>query len=109
MGKGEGGINLEFESNIYILLYIKQINRKNLQYSTGDYTQYLVIERNLKKEYIFIYIHVSHFTKHLKLTDFKSTIRQLNFFPIKKLKNNNFLKAISVYGLQIGNGHSVCS
>ena len=38
-----GGINQEFGINKYTLLYIKQINNKDLLYSTGSYTQHLVI------------------------------------------------------------------
>ena len=43
--KGKGGrvINQEFEINRYTLLYIKWINKKDLLYSTGNYTQYHVI------------------------------------------------------------------
>ena len=58
--KGEkvgGGINQEFGINIYTLLYIKQINNKDLLYSTGNYIQYLKIVYNGKeseKEYIYI-------------------------------------------------------
>ena len=40
---------------MYTLLYIKQITKKDLLYSTGNYTQYLVITYNGKeseKEYI---------------------------------------------------------
>ena len=37
------GINWEFGIDIYILLYIKQINRKNLLHSTGNSTQYSVM------------------------------------------------------------------
>ena len=40
---GKGGISMEFRSNIYELLYIKYIKSKGLLYSTGNYTQYLVI------------------------------------------------------------------
>ena len=57
-GKG-GGINWEFGINRCTLLYIKQINNKDLLYSTGNYIQYLVITYNGKeseKEYIYIYI-----------------------------------------------------
>ena len=44
-GKVGGGINQEFGNNIYIytLLVIKYINNKDLQYNTGNYTQYFVI------------------------------------------------------------------
>ena len=42
-GEREGGINQEFGSNMYTLLHIKQINSKDLLYSTGNYTQHSVI------------------------------------------------------------------
>ena len=47
--------------NIYIRLNIKQINNKDLLYSTGNYSQYPVITVNGKEseeEYIYIYIHI---------------------------------------------------
>ena len=45
--KGRGGrINQESGIIIYTLLYIKQVNNKDLLYSTGNYTQYLVITCN---------------------------------------------------------------
>ena len=62
--KWEGGqINQEFGINRYTLLYIKQINNKDLLYSTGNYTQCLVITYNGKESekvyiYIFIYMYV---------------------------------------------------
>jgi len=46
------GINWDLGINRYILLYIKQINNKDLLYSTGDRIQYFlkpIIEKNLKK------------------------------------------------------------
>ena len=52
-----GGINWKLGINRYTLLYIKQINNKNLLYSTGNYIQYLIITYNGKeseKEYIYI-------------------------------------------------------
>ena len=54
-------IKLEFGINRYILLYIKEINNKDLLYSTGNYIQYLVITCNRKeseKEYIFVCMHM---------------------------------------------------
>ena len=36
-GKGWGGISLEFGISRYKLFYIKEINKKALQYSTGNY------------------------------------------------------------------------
>ena len=44
-----GGINWEFRINIYTLLYIKQMNNKNLLYSTRNYIHYLVITSNGKE------------------------------------------------------------
>ena len=41
--RGMGGINSEDEINIYTLLHIKQINNKELLYSTGNYNQYFVM------------------------------------------------------------------
>ena len=49
-----GEINQEVGINRYTLLYIEQINNKDLLYSTGNYTQYLIITYNRKeteKEY----------------------------------------------------------
>ena len=59
-GKGGwGGINQEFGINIYTLLYMKEVNNKDLLYSTGNSTQYSVItymRKNLKKnEYMYMY------------------------------------------------------
>ena len=44
-----GWINQKFRINTYTLLYIKQINNKDVLYNTGDSTQYSVREKNLKK------------------------------------------------------------
>ena len=58
MGRGEG-INKDLGISRYKLLYIKQISNKDLLYSTGNYTQYLVITYNGKeyeKEYIYMYL-----------------------------------------------------
>ena len=60
-GKG-GGINQEFEINIYTLLYIKQVTNKDLLYSTGKYTQYLVAtykgKESGKNKNICIYVYI---------------------------------------------------
>ena len=61
-GMGVGGINQEFGSNLYMLLYIKQVNNKDLLYSTGNYTQYFVItymEKESEKEYTYIYVCIT--------------------------------------------------
>ena len=58
-GEGVGRINQEFGVKIDPLLYTKQITNKDLLYSTGSYTQYLIISyngREYKKEYIYIFI-----------------------------------------------------
>ena len=70
------------------------MTKKDLLYSRGHYTQYLVItynEKESKKEYVysFIYIfffpvcmcmHKDHFALHLKLTQHcRSTIFQIKF------------------------------
>ena len=51
----EGGINYEFEINIYILLYIKQINNKDQLYITGKSTQYAYV---CMYPYMCIYIWI---------------------------------------------------
>ena len=63
-----GGLNQEFGINGYILLYIKYTNNKDLQYSPGNYMQYLIINYNEKesnKNKICIIYH--HFAAYLKL------------------------------------------
>ena len=56
-GIARGAKNQEFGINRYTLLYIKQVNNNELRYSTGNYTQYLVITYN-GKESENIYIHM---------------------------------------------------
>ena len=82
-GEAEGGINQEYVINRYILPYIKQINNKDLLYSTGNYIQYLVINYNGKESkvkkyrYIHIYVPPNHFAVYLKPTKYcKSTVLQ---------------------------------
>ena len=58
-GKEGGETNQEYGINRYTLPYIKQINNKDLLYSTGNYIQYLVITYNGKeseKNIYFLYI-----------------------------------------------------
>ena len=60
-GKGGERINQEFRINRYKLLYIKQINNKDLLYNTGNYIQYFVItynEKESKKGYIYRQIQI---------------------------------------------------
>ena len=58
-GKGRGEINQKFESNIYILLHIKQINNNDILYRTGNYIQYSIItymgKESEKEEKIYVY------------------------------------------------------
>ena len=54
--EAEVGINQEFGISRYKVLYIKYINNKVLQYSTGNYIQHSVINHNRKeyeKEYVY--------------------------------------------------------
>ena len=60
-GKEGGGINWEIGIDIYILLYIKWIINKDLLYSTGNSTQYSVMNymgKESKKEWIYVYVYV---------------------------------------------------
>ena len=52
-------INWEIDIDIYTLLYIKSITNKNLQYSTGNSTQYSIISymgKESNKEWIYVYV-----------------------------------------------------
>ena len=44
-----GGINWEFGINRNELSYIKHVNNKDLLYSPGNYTQYIIITNNGKE------------------------------------------------------------
>ena len=59
VGKVGRGINQEFWINRYTVLYIKQINNKDLLQSTGNSTQYPVMTfmgKESKKEWVFVYV-----------------------------------------------------
>ena len=62
-GEGEGeGKDWEFGISRCKLLYIEWINNKDLLYSIGNYTQYLVVTYNRKeseKVYIYKSIYIS--------------------------------------------------
>ena len=52
-------INWEIDIDIYTLLYIKSITNKNLQYSTGNSTQYSIISymgKESNKEWIYVFV-----------------------------------------------------
>ena len=55
--RGKGGwINQEFGINRYTPLDIKQVNNKDLLYSTGNYIQYIIITYNGKESEKSIYV-----------------------------------------------------
>ena len=56
-GLGLGGINQECGISRYKLLYVKQINDKDLLFSTGNYTQYFVITYKRKESEKNIYMY----------------------------------------------------
>ena len=52
------GMNYELVINLYVLLYIEEINNKDLLYSTRAYIQHLVITNNgteYEKECVCVY------------------------------------------------------
>ena len=81
---GQGGINWEIGTDIYTLLYIKQITNKDLLYTTGNSSQYSVMTYMGKeslpseppgqplgkesKDWIYIYAKLIHFDVQQKLT-----------------------------------------
>ena len=63
-GKRGGGINWEFGINIYTLLYVKQINNKDLLYNTGNYIQHPIT--NIMKRIIYMSTHThTHTHTHI--------------------------------------------
>ena len=73
-------INRETGIDIYTLLYIKYITKKDLLYNTGNTTQHSVVTymgKEFGKEWIYVYGWLNHFALHLKLTQhYKSTVLQ---------------------------------
>ena len=71
---GEGwreGIVREFGTDMYTLLYLKRITNKDLLYSTGNSAQCYVaawMGGESEGEWIHVYIWLSRFTVHLKLS-----------------------------------------
>ena len=58
-GEMGGGIKWEIGMDIYTLLYIKYITNKDLLYSTGNSTQYSVMdymEKESRKEWLYVYV-----------------------------------------------------
>ena len=63
-GKRGGGINWEFGININTLIYVKQINNKDLLYNTGNYIQHPIT--NIMKRIIYMSIHThAHIHTHI--------------------------------------------
>ena len=59
MGKEGEGINWENGTDIYTLLYVKQITNKDLLYSKRNSTQYSVMTymgKESKKEWMYVYV-----------------------------------------------------
>ena len=71
-GGKDGGRDREFGMDMYILLYLKWITNKDLLYSIGNSVQCYVAacmgEGGLGKEHIHVYIWLSPFAVHLKLS-----------------------------------------
>ena len=51
-----GGINWEIGIDIYTFIHIKQTTNKNLMDSTGNSTQWPILEKNLLKKSGYMYI-----------------------------------------------------
>ena len=65
------GIDWEFGMDLYTLLYLKQITKKDLRYSTGNSVQcYLAapMGEEFGAERIHVYVWLSPFAVHLKLS-----------------------------------------
>ena len=70
-GKGGGRINWEIGIDIYRLLYVEEITNKNLMNSTENSIQYSVrpyLGIESKKEWIYVYVKLTHFAVQQKLT-----------------------------------------
>ena len=77
--KQMGEINQKFWINIYTLLYIlyiKQVNNKDLLYNSGNYIQYLVLGYNGKQSENYIYIHI--YIIHMSVTESLCCISETN-------------------------------
>ena len=76
---GEGQIVRQFGINIYTLLYLKWITNKDLLSSTGNSVQCYVaawMGGEFGEEWILVYIWLSPFTAHLKLSHCSLSITQ---------------------------------
>ena len=70
-GERRGGIAKGFGINMYTLLYLKYITNKDLLYITGSSAQCYVADwtgRERRGEWIHVYVWLSPFAVHLKLS-----------------------------------------
>ena len=70
-GRVGGGIVIEFEMNIYVLLYLKWMTNKDLLYSKGNSAPCYVAagwEGSLGGEWIHVCIQLSPFAVHQQLS-----------------------------------------
>ena len=68
--KEDGGTDSESGIDMYTLLCLEQITKKDLLYSTGNSTQYFAVtykEKESEKK-MYMYVQLNHFAIHLKLT-----------------------------------------
>ena len=71
LGSGQGGIVREFRMDMYTLLYLKWITNRHLLYSTGNSAQCHMaawMAGEFGGEWIHVYVWLSHFAVHLKLS-----------------------------------------
>ena len=67
----EEGILRQFGMDMYTVLYLKWITKKDLLYSTWNSAQYYVAARmggEFGREWIHVYVWLSPFAIHLKLS-----------------------------------------
>ena len=65
------GIDWKFGMDLYTLLYLKQITKRDLLYSTGNSVQcYLAawMGEDFEGKWIHVYVWLSPFAVHLKLS-----------------------------------------
>lgn len=80
-----GGMSWEIETDVYILLCVKQLNNENLLYRRGNSSQCSVaIKRSL-----YVYVQLIYFSVQKKSNDYKATK-----FPIKNITTNTKKKAV---------------
>ena len=67
----DGGSDREFGTDMYTLLYLKWITSKDLLYHTGNSAQWAArMGGDLGEEWIHVYVWLSPFAVHLKLSQY---------------------------------------